>query len=117
MGFAAISKVAFVGFEPDIPTRRAVDRYAREEGVSLAVTMAFDNIETLKRSVEVGLGVSVVPRGTVEREVQTGTLAAVKLVPRRERPVGAIYRRGQPLTLTARRFVELLTQRQPAAAG
>jgi LysR family transcriptional regulator, transcriptional activator of the cysJI operon len=116
VGFGDLSEVPFVGFEPDIPTRRAVDRHAREAGVALAVTMAFDNIETIKRSVEVGLGISVVPRGTVEREVQTGTLAAVRLVPRCERPVGAIYRRGQPLTLTARKFVELLTQRQGGAA-
>jgi DNA-binding transcriptional LysR family regulator len=105
--------VAFIGFEPDIPTRRAVDSHAAEAGVALDIHMEFDNIETIKRSVEVGLGVSVVPRMTVAQEVKVGTLVAIPLAPAIDRPIGIIFKRGRPFTLTARRFVELL---QGAAA-
>lgn len=109
--FSDLAGVPLVGFESDIPTRRAIDRYAAEEGCSLSVTMAFDNIETIKRSVEVGLGLSVVPRGTIEREVRSGVLRALPLVPRRDRPIGIIYKRGVRFTLTTRKFIDLLTSR------
>lgn len=108
VGFEDLDGVPFIGFEKDIPTRRAIDRHAAASGVTLDVAMEFDNIETIKRSVEVGLGVSVVPRNTVVQEVRVGTLSAVALSPAIDRPIGIIYKRGRPFTLTARRFVELL---------
>ena len=59
----------FVGFEPDIPTRKALDKILREHGVSVNNVMEFDNIETVKRAVEIDAGVSIVPQGTVTQEV------------------------------------------------
>ena len=47
----------FIGFDRDIPTRRLVDRLLRARGATVDVTMEFDNIETIKRSVEAGLGI------------------------------------------------------------
>ncbi len=41
--------------------------------------MEFDNIETVKRAVEIDAGVSIVPQGTVTQEVAKQTLAAVPL--------------------------------------
>src|SRR5215204_2318095 len=52
----------FIHFERDIPTRRATDRILRTHGVTVHRVAEFDNIETIKRAVEVGLGVAVVPR-------------------------------------------------------
>ena len=46
----------FVGYERDISTRKASDRILREYGVKPQYTMEFDNIETIKRAVEIGLG-------------------------------------------------------------
>ncbi len=69
----------FVGFEPDIPTRKALDKILREYGVSVNNVMEFDNIETVKRAVEIDAGVSIVPQGTVTQEITKQTLAAVTL--------------------------------------
>ena len=41
--------------------------------------MEFDNIETVKRAVEIDAGVSIVPQGTVAQEIAKQTLAAVTL--------------------------------------
>ena len=41
--------------------------------------MEFDNIETIKRAIEIDAGVSLLPEPTVLREVAAGTLAAVPL--------------------------------------
>ena len=53
----------------------------------------------------------ILPRNTVEKEVGIRTLAAAPLdIPDLVRPVGIIHRRQKPLTPTASRFVQLLTE-------
>ena len=41
--------------------------------------MEFDNIETVKRAVEIDAGISIVPQGTVVQEVAKQTLAAIPI--------------------------------------
>ncbi len=41
--------------------------------------MQFDNIETVKRAVEIDSGVAIVPQETISEEVANQTLAAVEL--------------------------------------
>lgn len=113
-GFADLAGTPFVAFERDIPTRIAIDRHAEAAGVRLEVWMELDNIETIKRSVEVGLGVSVVPRATVVQEARVGTLAVVPLEPAVERPIGIIFKRSRPFTKTMQRFVDVLVDGEEA---
>jgi DNA-binding transcriptional LysR family regulator len=110
VGFGDLGGTPFVAVEKDIPTRIAVDRQAEEVGTRLDILMEFDNIETIKRSVEVGLGISVVPMATVVQETRIGTLRAVPLVPVVERPIGIIYKRSRPFTATMQRFVDVLVE-------
>ncbi|MBV8858808.1 MAG: LysR family transcriptional regulator [Acidobacteria bacterium] len=99
----------FIHFERDIPTRRATDRILRAHNVSVHRVAEFDNIETIKRAVEVGLGVAVVPRPSVLDERRSGQLAVVPLAePEWERAVGVVYRSDRALSTAARKFVELL---------
>jgi DNA-binding transcriptional LysR family regulator len=101
----------FIHFERDIPTRRATDRILRAHGVSVLRAAEFDNIETIKRAVEVGLGVAVVPRPSVLDEQGRGQLAVVPLAePEWHRSVGIIYRSDRVLGTAARKFIELLTK-------
>ena len=75
------------------------------------VVMEFDNIETIKQAITIAAGVSILPRNTVQKEVGIRTLATAALdIPDLVRPVGIIHRRQKPLTPTASRFVELLTE-------
>ncbi|HEX6626075.1 MAG TPA: LysR family transcriptional regulator [Pyrinomonadaceae bacterium] len=101
----------FVLFERDIPTRRAIDRILRAHGVAVRRVAEFDNIETIKRAVEVGLGLAVVPRPSVLDEERSGQLAVVQLAePEWTRTVGIIYRSDRALGSAARKFIELLTK-------
>src|SRR3989475_3889678 len=43
-----------VGYERDIPTRRETDRLLRRYGVEVRYVMELDNVETIKRVVEIG---------------------------------------------------------------
>ena len=63
----------FVAFSRDIPTRTAIDGLLRRYKVLVNVVHEFDNIETIKRSVEIGGGVSILPDVTVAREVAAKT--------------------------------------------
>src|SRR5689334_12048872 len=75
----ALTGQKFIGFEPDIPTRKAIDRLLKESSVQVDHVMEFDNIETVKRAVEIDAGVAIVPEGTVIQEVSKHTLAQVAL--------------------------------------
>src|SRR2546423_716456 len=105
----------FVHFERDIPTRRSIDRILRAHGVTVQRGAEFDNIETIKRAVEVGLGVAIVPRPSVLDEQRSGQLAVVPLEePEWQRSIGIIYRSDRALSTAARKFVELLQRHDGA---
>jgi DNA-binding transcriptional LysR family regulator len=98
-----------VGFDADLTIRREIDRVLYEYRDELRMVMEFDNIETIKRAVEIDAGVSLLPAPTVVREVAAGSLVAVPLSSDElVRPLGIIHRRGRDLGVTARRFIELL---------
>jgi DNA-binding transcriptional LysR family regulator len=95
-----------IAFEPDLPTRKVIDRHLREYNVQIEHTMEFDNIETVKRAVEIESGVSIVPRMTVKQEVESGVLAAVAIgEPRMVRPLGIISRRSRPRSPAQKAFL------------
>jgi LysR family transcriptional regulator, transcriptional activator of the cysJI operon len=86
----------FISFEPDTPTRKVIDRSLREAGVEVVHAAEFDNIETVKRAVEIESGISVVPSNTVTQEVKNGQLVPVTIEsPRMSRPLGLIFSRSR----------------------
>ena len=73
--------------------------------------MEFDNIETVKRAVEIDAGVSIVPQGTVTQEVAKQTLAAVQLEDGSYyRPLAAIYKKNKVLSPAMKQFLALLKE-------
>ena len=104
----------FIGFEPDIPTRKAIDRELKERGVSVKHVMEFDNIETVKRAVEIGAGVSIVPAGTVTQEVSKNTLVALPFADvELQRPIGLIHKKSKVLSPAMKQFIASLQASQP----
>lgn len=101
----------FVLFERDGPTRKAMDKIFKENGVEVKKVAEFDNIETIMRAVEVGFGLAIVPETAVAEAKRTGTLAVVDLAEKYWiRTVGAIYRSDRNLSLAAKKFVQLLEE-------
>ncbi len=99
----------FVLFERDIPTRKAIDKILKTNGVEVRKAAEFDNIETIKRAVEVGFGMAIVPHPSVEDEEKNGQLIVLQLAEKEwVRPVGVIYRSDRNLSLAAKKFVQLL---------
>jgi DNA-binding transcriptional LysR family regulator len=105
----------FIGFERDIPTRRAIDRILRSHGVSVRYVHEVDNIDTIKRFVEVGQGLAIVPEPAVQTEVRSETLAACTISDdKMSRTLGIVHRKGKHLSLAAERFIEFLVSENTA---
>lgn len=105
-----ISGLKFIGFDPDIPTRKAVDQIFRDNKLEIEPVMEFDNIETVKRAVEIDHGVAIVPYATVQQEARQGTLALLHFKGRDlTRPLAILHRKGRVLTPAMKKFIEILT--------
>ncbi|MEO8351679.1 MAG: LysR family transcriptional regulator [Chthoniobacteraceae bacterium] len=103
----------FIAFEPDQPTRKVIDRYLRENDIEVASVMEFDNIETVKRAVEIESGISIVPANTVRQEVALGALAQLDLGgPPLRRTLGVIAKRNRTCSPAQAEFLSIL--RSPA---
>lgn len=99
-----------VSFDPDIPTRKAIDAMFKEAKIDMEPVMEFDNIETVKRAVEIDAGIAIIPQLTVQQEVKQGLLAQVPLKGRTfTRPLALIYRKGRVLTPAMKKFISTLT--------
>jgi len=109
VALAELGGEKFIAFEPDLPTRREVDRQLRQSGAKVRVAFEFDNIETVKRAVEIENAVSIVPRTAVKGEVEAGQLACVELSdPDMWRPLGTLTKKSSAGTAALREFLALL---------
>jgi DNA-binding transcriptional LysR family regulator len=99
----------FICFERDIPTRKATDEMLSNAGVDISVVMEFDNVETVKRALEINAGIAILPRHTVLNETDRKQLVAIKLDNGiHVRPLAIIHKKNRILTPALRSFVELM---------
>ena len=105
----ALAGHKFIGFDPDIPTRKAVDQIFRDYKLEITPVMEFDHIETVKRAVEIDHGVAIVPQATVVQEVRQGTLATITFKGKEfTRPLAILHRKGRVLTPAMKKFIDTL---------
>jgi len=98
-----------ISFEPDTPTRKALDTILKEHGVEVEHVMEFDNVETVKRAVEIDAGISIVPEGTVKQEIDKLSLASVEIEGGQFfRPLAAIYKKNRVLSPAMKQFLATL---------
>ncbi len=105
----------FVGFESGTPTRTATDQMLENYGIRDTVVMEFDNVETVKRAVEINNGVSIVPSLTVAQEIETGSLNIFELTHDGKllnftRPIAAILRKDKLRNKALKEFIKSLSK-------
>lgn len=107
----------FIAFDEMLPSRRKIDGLLRRSRVEVRITNQFDNVETVKRAVEVGAGIAIVPRNTVERELAGGSLHANSISGKSwQRPLAVLHKKGRALGPAARAFIEVLEDSQEPVA-
>jgi DNA-binding transcriptional LysR family regulator len=112
----------FIAFDTELGIRRAIDRFLRRHDVAVNVVLEFDNIETIKRAIEVPTGISILPEPSLTHEVRAGTLKAIAIEgldpgDRLTRPLAIIHRRQVCLERPAAKFLELLIGQDVSANG
>jgi DNA-binding transcriptional LysR family regulator len=77
--------------------------------VQVQHVMEFDNIETVKRAVEIDAGIAIVPRGTITQEIAKQTLAEVRIEDAEfYRPLAAIHKKNKVLSPAMKQFLSVL---------
>lgn len=84
----------------------------RQAGVVPRTVMDLDNMEATKKMVEEGLGIALIPRVAVERELELGYLRAVEVrggrIPNRQ--ISLLFRRNRRLPRAVRAFFDLIEE-------
>jgi len=86
----------YIAREEGSGTREVMQEYLRAAGLSssqLNTIMELGSPEAVKGAVEAGMGVSVLSRTTVNKELRLGTLVAVPLEPPLERPFSFVHQK------------------------
>ena len=90
--------------------RAIVEERLQAKGITLTNILDFVNVEGVKHAVEAGLGISVQPRAVVQREVEAGSLVAIRLADMdSEMQYVYICRKKQVPSSAQKAFVEMLT--------
>jgi DNA-binding transcriptional LysR family regulator len=88
-----------------------IDKLVKDRGVTVHPVMEFDNIETVKRAVEIDAGIAIVPKPTVVQEVAKQTLAQVQFDdPEMHRQLAVIYKKNKVLSPAMKQFISLLKE-------
>jgi len=99
----------FIAFARNVPTREWIDQILMKYNVAVKPVMEFDNVETIKRVVEINHGISIMPETTIQNEIAAGTLKAIPLANGKfERPTGIIIRKNRVINDNLKAFIELM---------
>jgi DNA-binding transcriptional LysR family regulator len=97
-------------------TRVMLDRMLREYRNNLQISMELASVETIKKFVGAGLGISLISRAYAQAEVAAGLLKLIPLEGQKlYRELGLIYRRDRHHSLPAKVFIEVVRESTKAA--
>ena len=117
IGPGELSREPFIIPARDFATSEVILQRIAAAGLKLPVPLELGNIEAVKKAVEAGLGISIVSRCAVQREIDAGTLKALRVrgVPL-NRQFFYCWRKGKEPSNAARAFIDLLNQSVASAA-
>jgi DNA-binding transcriptional LysR family regulator len=100
---------SFLAHNVKSPARDKVVQFFRDHEVPLNISIELATIETIKRFVEMGMGLAIVPRLCVEEEIQSGQLVTVPIQGLHiRRTLRVIYLRDRVLSQAAAAFLKLV---------
>ncbi|MDA3810236.1 MAG: LysR family transcriptional regulator [Spirochaetaceae bacterium] len=107
-----ISGEKFIGFSKNMEIRKQTDRFLNHHDINIEINLEFDNIESIKRAVEISSGISILPEPTITSEIDTGLLIGIPFIHNEfTRPIGIIHRRGKILNQSVLSFIDFLKTR------
>ncbi|VAW50299.1 Transcriptional regulator, LysR family [hydrothermal vent metagenome] len=85
----------FICRESGSGTQEAIGNYITQQNPDGILNVCFElsSPEAIKGAVEAGMGISIVSRASIDKELRLGTLTAVELSPKLERPFSFVRQR------------------------
>jgi len=85
----------FICRESGSGTQEAITNYVKKQSPQSLLNVCFElsSPEAIKGAVEAGMGISIVSRASIDKELKLGTLTAVELSPKLERPFSFVRQR------------------------
>jgi len=93
---ADVLKYPFIAREEGSGTREVTFDYLRGAGLepaNLTLVMELGSPESIKGAIEAGMGISILSRSTIGKELQLRTLTCVELEPPLERPFSFVHQK------------------------
>ncbi len=110
-----LAREPFISHRQGSGVQTAIQREVTRHGMQIVPSMVIDNIEVVKKSVEAGLGVSILSRLVLQREIEAGSLV---VVPVRGASFTRDFRiailRGKYLSRTVRAFLSFFKEKVAA---
>ena len=103
-----VGEQPLLALERGSTSRQLLEDDFRRVGVVPEVAMNLGGIDVIKRLVEIGLGVALVPRVAVREEVEAGRLVAVRVRGMAPRQIGLVEHRGRRRGPSALAFLEMV---------
>jgi DNA-binding transcriptional LysR family regulator len=108
----------FIVFEAGSNTRRTIDDFFVREQIKPNVVTETENVEIIKSMVAAGLGISIVPFQSVERETRGGTLKVARIRGQRlVRETGWVYRADERTPRVVQEMMATFTRIAPELQG
>ncbi len=88
----------YISREEGSGTRGVISQYLKKRGLSwedLNIVMELGSPEAVKGAVAANLGVSILSRTAIQKDLQLGLLKAINLSPLLERPLSFVYKKQQ----------------------
>jgi DNA-binding transcriptional LysR family regulator len=90
------------------PTRERVLKLYEQRQTQLNIRLSLPSLDAIKRAVEMGLGVALLPRRCAQGEISRGELVEIRVPELRSpRQVRLVHRREAQLSHAARAFLEV----------
>lgn len=101
---------SFIFFEQGSGYRTFLEDFFRRAGVFPRIHMDLDSIEAMKKMVEVGLGVTIIPRMSALDEIREGSLVEIKMDRAKPlvRTTTAVYHHDKYLSSAIKAFFAVL---------
>ena len=110
--------VDFIGFDEELPIRRAVDGFLEQNGIEVNLALHFDNLQSVKEAVVQRMGVSILPARVLREDIRQKRLVTIRLAGAAlYRPLGIIHRKKKRFHPAAQAFLNLLQEGSPVESG
>lgn len=105
----SIQKLPLMVLEKGNVTRTYIDKHFSQHGISLQPEIEISSMDFLIDFAKIGIGIALVIKKIIEKELREGTLCQIKMTPPiPSRQVGIVRQKKLPLSIAAKSCIDLL---------